>query len=144
MYAVLLGGPSRAKRNHDLAALLDWGFDHYGRVRLVEKGHAYAAAGIPFSEKQVPLVAAKETEKVVQLGHPLVIRVVAPKTLALPVERGERVGEVRVYDGNRVVARRALVAATAVEEPSLGKRVRWYAGRALDEAGDILSSLSPL
>ena len=144
MYAVLLGGPSRAKRNHDLAALLDWGFNHYGRVRLVEKGHAYAAARIPFSETQVPLVAAKETEKVVQLGHPLVIRVVAPKILELPVERGERVGEVRVYDGNRVVARRALVATAAVEEPSLGKRVRWYAGRALDEASDILSSLSPL
>jgi D-alanyl-D-alanine carboxypeptidase (penicillin-binding protein 5/6) len=143
MYAVLLGGPTRAKRNHDLAALLDWGFDHYGRVQLITRGKTYASAAVPFSELHVPLVAAKETEKVVQLGHALVVRVVAPKMLELPVERGERVGEIRVYDGQRVVARRALVAAATVEEPSLGRRARWYAGRALDEAGDILASLSP-
>ena len=38
IYAVLLGGPSRAERNADLAELLDWGFDQYRRVAIVRSG----------------------------------------------------------------------------------------------------------
>jgi hypothetical protein len=31
----------------------------------------------------------------------------------------------------------------AVDEPGLRRRIGWYAERAVDEAGDMLSSLSP-
>jgi hypothetical protein len=50
---------------------------------------------------------------------------------------------VRIYDGDRIVARRTLVASRTVVEPGLTKKVGWYAGEALNEAGDMLSSLSP-
>jgi D-alanyl-D-alanine carboxypeptidase len=143
LYAVLLGSPSRTRRNRDLAALLDWGFDQYGRVRLISPGRNYATAAIPFSDERLPLVAARGRSAVVKLARPLVERVSAPEELDLPVARGQQVGEIRIYDGERVVARRPLVAAVAVDEPGLRRRVGWYAGRALDEAGDMLSSLSP-
>jgi hypothetical protein len=42
-----------------------------------------------------------------------------------------------------VIARRRLVSALSLGEPNLVTRARWYSGRALDEAGDMLSSLSP-
>jgi D-alanyl-D-alanine carboxypeptidase len=143
LYAVLFGGPSRARRNRDLAALLDWGFGHYGRVRLVAAGRTYATVEIPFSDSRVPLVAARGSTAVVRLGRPLVERVVAPTRIDLPVARGQPLGEVRVYDGTRIVARRRLVAAVAVDGAGFGERVGWYAGRALDEAGDMLASASP-
>jgi D-alanyl-D-alanine carboxypeptidase (penicillin-binding protein 5/6) len=143
LYAVLLGGPSRARRNHDLSALLDWGFAHYGRVRLIAPGRTYATAAIPFSDSRIPLVASRGAGAEVRLGRPLVERIVAPTQVDVPVRRGQPVGEVRVYDGTRLVVRRPLVAAVAVEEPGLGRRVGWYAGRALDAAGDMLASLSP-
>jgi hypothetical protein len=73
----------------------------------------------------------------------LVEKVVAPESLDLPISQGDPVGEIVVYDGDKVVARRPLVSSETVGEPSLPARVRWYAGRALDEAGDMLSSLSP-
>jgi D-alanyl-D-alanine carboxypeptidase (penicillin-binding protein 5/6) len=143
MYAVILGSPSRARRNRDLAALLDWGFAHYGQVELVQAGKTYATASLPFTDARLPLVAARGAKEVVRLGDPLTQRIVAPTRVEGPVVRGQRLGEIRVYNGSRLVARRALVAATAVEEPSLGHRIGWYAGRALDEAGDMLGSLSP-
>jgi D-alanyl-D-alanine carboxypeptidase (penicillin-binding protein 5/6) len=143
IYAVILGSPSRARRNADLSALLDWGFGHYGRVQLIAAGKTYASAEIPFSDSRLSLVAQRGTERVLRLGNPLVERVIAPGRVKGPVRRGEKLGEIRVYDGKRMVARRALVAAEAVAKPSLGRRVGWYAGRALDEARDMLGTLSP-
>jgi D-alanyl-D-alanine carboxypeptidase len=143
MYSVILGGPSRNRRNQDLAALLDWGFSHYGRVQVISKAKPYAEVGIPFSDKKVALVAEDRVRVTVPLDHALVEKVIAPDTLELPVAQGDTVGEIVVYDGDEVVARRPLVSTATISEPSLPERVRWYAGRALDEAGDMLSSLSP-
>jgi hypothetical protein len=76
-------------------------------------------------------------------GTRFVERVVAPETVELPVAKGQKLGEVVVLDGERVVARRPLVAARAVSDPSFGERLGWYADRTLDEAGDLLSSIVP-
>ena len=143
MYAVILGGPTRGKRNRDLGALLDWGFGHYGRVQVISRNEPYAQVAVPFSDDEVALVSDVRLRATVPLDHTLVEKVVAPESLDLPVWQGDPVGEIVVYDGDKVVARHPLVSSETVDEPSLPARVRWYAGRALDEAGDMLSSLSP-
>jgi serine-type D-Ala-D-Ala carboxypeptidase (penicillin-binding protein 5/6) len=143
MYAVILGGPTRNRRNRDLGELLDWGFGHYGRVQVIARAKPYADVGIPFSDGQVALVSEDRVKVTVPLDHELVEKVIAPTTLDLPVRQGDPVGEIVVYDGDEVVARRPLVSSATIAEPSLPRRIRWYAGRALDEAGDMLSSLSP-
>jgi len=143
MYSVILGGPSRNRRNRDLGALLDWGFSHYGRVPVIAKSKPYAEAGVPFSDDQVALVAQDRVRVTVPLDHTLVAKIVAPDTLRLPVAQGDPVGEIVVYDGDEVVARRPLVSTATIGEATLPERVHWYAGRALDEARDMLSSLSP-
>jgi serine-type D-Ala-D-Ala carboxypeptidase (penicillin-binding protein 5/6) len=143
MYAVILGGPTRGRRNHDLAALLDWGFGHYGRVQVISRAKPYAEVNVPFSDNQVALVAEDRVRVTVPLDHTLVQKIVAPDTLDLPVAQGDPIGEIVVYDRDRVVARRPLVSTETMGEPNIVRRVRWYAGRALDEAGDMLSSLSP-
>jgi hypothetical protein len=48
----------------------------------------------------------------------------------LPVRKGERLGEVRVYDHGRLIAHSPLVAARSVEEPNAVECAGWYAGRA--------------
>jgi serine-type D-Ala-D-Ala carboxypeptidase (penicillin-binding protein 5/6) len=140
IYVVLLGGPSRAQRNADLAELIDWGFDQYGLVSLVSTGQTYATSAIPFSDDKLRLVATESVRQVVRLGRPFVQRVVAPAMVALPVERGQRLGEICVDDGKRELCR-PLVAAEAVAKPSLRRRTSWYAGRALDHAGGVFDSV---
>jgi D-alanyl-D-alanine carboxypeptidase len=143
LYAVLLGGPTRGRRNADLSRLLDWGFGHYGSVRVITRGRAYATAKVPFSDKSIELMTETSARANVFLGRPLVERVVAPSQIEPPVGLGDPVGEVRIYDGDKLIAKRPLVATQAVGEPGLATRLRWYAGRAFDEAGDLLASLSP-
>ncbi|MGH3023647.1 MAG: D-alanyl-D-alanine carboxypeptidase family protein [Gaiellaceae bacterium] len=145
LYAVILGSPSRSQRNDDLAELLEWGFDQYARFTVVREGERYATTAVPFSEERIGLVAAEGASQIVRLGSgtTFVERVVAPAMVELPVRRGQKLGEVVVMDGNRVVARSDLLAARDVEEPSLSERAGWYADRALDEAGSLLSSVVP-
>jgi serine-type D-Ala-D-Ala carboxypeptidase (penicillin-binding protein 5/6) len=145
LYAVVLGSPTRARRNADLTKLLEWGFDQYARFTLVREGERYATAAIPFSEERVELVAAEGASQVVRLGSgtQFVERVVAPLTVELPVRRGQKVGEVVVTDGEREVARADLVAARDVEAPGFRDRAGWYSDRALDEAGSMLSAVLP-
>ena len=141
VYAVILGSPGRATRNADLAELLTWGLDHYARMRLVKGRAVYASVSVPFVDDRVPLVAARPMRAVVRVDRPLVEKVVAPASVSAPVEEGARLGAVRVRQGGRVVASVPLVAARSVEEPSLARKVGWYAGRALDEAGDMLAGI---
>jgi D-alanyl-D-alanine carboxypeptidase len=144
-WAVVLGSPTRTKRNAAVAELLDWGFDQYARFTIVRGGERYATAAIPYSDERLGLVVVGSASSVLRLGDGtrFVERVVAPETVELPVAKGQRLGEVVIFDGERVVARRPLVAARAVPAPSLGERLGWYADRTLDEAGDLLSAIVP-
>jgi D-alanyl-D-alanine carboxypeptidase (penicillin-binding protein 5/6) len=146
VYAVVLGSPSRARRNADLTKLLEWGFDQYVRYPVVRKGEQYATAAVPFAEdERLELVAASGASELVRLGDGsrFVERVVAPEMVSLPVRKGQKLGEVVVLEGEREVARSDLVATRAIPEPTLRERVGWYADRTLDEAGDLLAAVVP-
>ena len=68
----------------------------------------------------------------VRIDQPLVQRVVAKAAVSLPVPRGQRLGEIRVYQGPRLLARQALVSARRVNRPGALGRAGFYAGRTLD------------
>jgi len=135
IYATLLGEPSRSVRNADLAQLLAWGLAQYRVVPVVSTGRVYATASVPWGKRSLGLVAAKEIVRVARLGRPLTERVVTPMVVSLPVHAGQRLGEVRVYDRGKVVARAPLVADRSISRPGTFGRVGWYAERALDHIG---------
>ena len=138
--AVLLGGPTRTTRDADLVKLLDWGFEQYVRVEIVSVARTYATAAIPFSDDRLRLVAAGPAIAPVRVGRPLRERVVAVSTVDAPVSRGDRLGTVCTDLGKRELCR-PLVAAADVPRAGLATRVRWYAGRALHEAGGMLAGI---
>jgi hypothetical protein len=55
------------------------------------------------------------------------------------VRRGEPLGEIRVYQGPRLVAREALVAERTVKRPGVLGRAGFYAGRTVDHVWGWLS-----
>ncbi len=136
VYAALLGSPSRARRNADLTALLSFGLGRYRSVSAVSTGRVYARVTTQYGRDAVPLVARRPLARTVRIDRPLVERVVAPAVVGLPVERGQRLGEVRVYDGRRLLGRRVLVAGRSVARPSLAGRAAWYASRVADGVWD--------
>jgi D-alanyl-D-alanine carboxypeptidase (penicillin-binding protein 5/6) len=135
LYTTVLGSPTRSQRNSDLAALLRWGLSRYLSLRVVDPNRVYVAATVGYGKKPVPLVAASGAWRSVRIDKALVERVVAPTSLSLPVRRGDRVGEVRVYSGRRLVATRALVAGRSASRPGFGGRLGFYTRRTLHHIG---------
>jgi D-alanyl-D-alanine carboxypeptidase len=137
--AAVLGAPSELARNRDLAALLRWGLAQYVHVRAVDTRRTYASAAIGWGKPDVGLVAPAAIVRTVRIGLPLTERVIGPAVVPLPVRRGQRLGEVRIFDGDRMIAHSPLVADRSVERPGVAGRVRWYAGRTLHHILDAVS-----
>ncbi len=132
VYATLLGEPTRSARNADLTELLAWGLAQYRVDPVVSTARVYATAKVPWGKRPLGLVAARQIVRVVRVGRPLVERVVTPMVVSLPVRAGERLGEVRVFDRGKLVARAPLVADRSIGRPGMLGRVGWYAKRTLD------------
>lgn len=129
IYATILGSPTRAQRNADLAALLRWGISRYRVARVIAAGRTYAFVQTGYGRAVLPLVSTAPVRRSVRIGRPLVSRVVAAGAVKLPVRKGQRLGTVRVYDGHRLLGVRPLVAARAVARPGAMSRVGFYARR---------------
>jgi len=131
LYATILGSPSRAQRDADLASLLRYGFTFFGHAQLVQPGHVYARARTGFGRAPVELVPARGVSRVIRADRPLTQMVVAPASVSLPVRKGQQLGRIEVRSGRRVLARIPLVASRSATRPSRVGRIEWYTARAL-------------
>lgn len=138
IYATILGGETREGRNADLSELLSWGLSRYRTVWAIDGKRVYGTARTPYGRAPVRLVAAKPALRVIRIERPLLERTVVPIEVALPVRKGQRLGEVQILDRGTVIARSPLVAARAVGKPDAAGRVGFYAARTLDHLGGLL------
>jgi serine-type D-Ala-D-Ala carboxypeptidase (penicillin-binding protein 5/6) len=130
VYATILGSPARATRNTDLTALVRWALTRYRRVPVIRPDHVYARVDVGYGRAQVGLVATAVV-RAIRIDRPLVQRVVAAAAVELPVRRGQRLGEIRVYQSGRLLASRPLVAERTVLRPGLIGRTGFYTKRTL-------------
>ncbi len=137
IYAVILGSPTRAQRNADLARLLAWGVSQYRTLRLLDT-QSYAWAAAPYGRPAVALVVRKPLVRAVRVGRPIVERIAAPTSVSLPVERGERLGRIEVWAGKKLLGMRPLLAGRSVPRPGVGGRLRWYSTRTVHNLVGLL------
>jgi len=135
LYATVLGSPSRGQRNSDLAALLRWATAIERPAWVVAPGRVYVRVPAGYGHPAVPLVAQRAVARPIRTDAALTERITAPAAVSLPVHRGDRLGEVRIYSGRRLLARQPLVAARAVARPGLAGRVGFYTGRTFSHIG---------
>ena len=129
VYATVLGSPGRSARNADLVELLRWGLARFRVAPVVSATRVYAQAETSYGKGKLALVAPRSLRRAVIVERPLVEQVVAPMGVELPVRRGQRLGEVRVYERGRLLARSPLVASRSMGKPGALGRAGWYVGR---------------
>jgi D-alanyl-D-alanine carboxypeptidase len=126
VYGTVLGSDSRGTRNDALRELLTYGLDQYRRVQVIDHGRVYAEAKTGYGQPDVHLVAPRTIVRAIRNDRALVERIVVPQTLVPPVAKGEALGRVEVYDGNRLVGASTLVADEAVAEAGFVAKVKWH------------------
>ena len=70
---------------------------------------------------------------------PLLERTVVPTMVGLPVRKGERLGRIEVWEGDRLVASSNLIAAASVSEPGALGKAAWFAERTAENVWDIVT-----
>jgi serine-type D-Ala-D-Ala carboxypeptidase (penicillin-binding protein 5/6) len=137
--ASVLGSPTAAQRNADLGGLLAWGLSQYHLVEAIDTRRVYGLAETGYGRAPVRIVARNDVVRAVRVERPMVEKVVLSTALALPVTRGQQVGEVRVFAGGRLIARTPLVAAESVSAVGTAGKVRWYARRTVHHLVGLVS-----
>ena len=139
VYGTVLGGVSRAERNSALRRLLAFGLAQYRRIAAVDSTRVYAAAETGYDRPALELVAPRTIPRTIHESRSLLERVVAPRSVGLPVRKGQRLGRVEVWDGNRLVASSNLVAAADVSEPGLVGKGVWFVRRTAGNLWELVS-----
>lgn len=139
VYGTVLGSETRDVRNEALKELLSYGLSRYQPVQAIDSSRIYAQAETGYGRPDVDLVAPKPAVSTVLGGTSLVERVVAPESVTLPVEKGQRLGRVEILDRGRVIAASPLVAAETVSDPGLLGKALWLAGETADNFLEIVT-----
>ena len=123
LVSVVLGAPSEAERDASSQRLLDYGYSLYERRRPFDGGAELASAAVRYEDEPLELVAGRGFAVAARDDQRIETQVDAPTEVEGPIARRERLGRITVsLDGN-VVGSVPLIAARAVEEPTLVDRV---------------------
>lgn len=119
LIAVAMGYQDKATEYQDVTAILDWGFEQFTRSEVLSAGKILTEVPITDGERQtVPAVVPQAfTAAVAREGGqaPNLRQTFKPDpNLAAPVQAGEQVGTVELWEENRLLTSIPLVAQTGV------------------------------
>lgn len=123
LIVVVNGLKSEKERSDEARKLLEWGFNNFHSNPLFDDGQIIAYAKV-YGSGSVPLVAGREVKLMSQRGvrDRIVARVVYTGPVRPPVQKGQRIGALKVWRGDSVVLEVPLQAAEPVEQGGLPHR----------------------
>lgn len=121
LIAVVMGCESAQKRTADCKALLDYGFATYSVVRPGLKAGRTVAVHLG-KQNTVPVELTERREILVDKAKrtSLTALVELAQLVPAPVEKGQQVGTISVYAGEKLLIQLPLAAAQAVAKLSFG------------------------
>ena len=117
LIVVVNGLKSEKERADEARKLLEWGFNNFQSNALFADGQVIAHAKV-YGSGSVPLVAGREVKLMVPRGvrERIIARVVYTGPVRPPVQKGQRIGTLKVWRGDFVVLEVPLQAAEPVEQ----------------------------
>ena len=125
LIVVVNGLKSEKERADESKRLLEWGFHGFDSKPLFAEGQIVGEARLFGGEQRyVPLIGQDMISLMVPRGSNdrIIARVVYRGPVVAPVERGQAIGKLKVYRGDRVALEVPLMAAESVGTGGLGRR----------------------
>lgn len=120
--ATIMGASDSKSRNSNMATLLDYGFNSYEMQVEVKKGEVVSKKTISKVKNQnVLIVPKKDVSVLVEKGEEkqsLNYEMKLDK-IKLPIKKGDKVGILKLKDGNKVISEVALTVKKDVEKASI-------------------------
>ncbi len=124
LYLAMIGSPSSEVRASDAEALLRWGFAQYARPTIVPPGAVVGSAPVQYRPGvSVPYRVDRGIRVPIRLGEDVTEEIAAPREVEGPVEEGDVLGTLTLRQGERVLARRDLVAAASAGDAGVMDRI---------------------
>jgi D-alanyl-D-alanine carboxypeptidase (penicillin-binding protein 5/6) len=123
LIVVVNGLKSEKERADEARRLLEWGFNNFQFNTLFANGQVIAHAKV-YGSGQVPLIAAREVKLMVPRGvrERIIARVSYSGPVRPPVQKGQRIGALKVWRGDMMALEVPLQAGEAMEQGSLPRR----------------------
>ena len=125
LIVVVSGLKSEKERADEAKKLLEWGFHNFQSGLLFGEGQEIAWAKVYGGEKgYVPLIGKKEVRLMVPRGSrdKIIARMVYTGPVQAPVQKGQKIGNLKVWRGEFLVLEVPLQAAESVGTGSLSQR----------------------
>jgi D-alanyl-D-alanine carboxypeptidase (penicillin-binding protein 5/6) len=132
LVGTVLGAASEEGRFGQATRLLDWGFAHYRSSQVATAGVRTGNVRVSdYVERTVPTETSESTSVAVfDLAGPVRNRIDLKPEVSAPVAKGQRLGTMTIYQGERLLAQVPLNAAADVPAPTFWQRVGFFFIRA--------------
>ncbi len=123
LIGAVIGAPTELARNVESARLLDYGFSLYDKEVPIRPGRPVTQVPIRYEDGTLGLISKRRVRIGVRAEQELDVAIDAPERVEGPIGKGERLGRATVtLDGERI-ATVPLLAAHAVEAPTVFDRL---------------------
>ncbi len=131
LLAVVLGTGSEEERFVEAEGLLGWGFEHYRRFELTSGEETLGPVAVAdWIDREISLRVEREVSAVLlDLDGPLEKEWEMPLVVEAPVDYGEPLGSLTVYQGSEELTTVPLVSTSAVAEPTAWQRITAFLTR---------------
>jgi serine-type D-Ala-D-Ala carboxypeptidase (penicillin-binding protein 5/6) len=120
--AVVFGAPTSKVRNAQVTKMLDYAFSQYQTHPMFKKGHPLGKAAISKGDrKMVNAVTSESVSLLTKKGEDIKDvkqKITLNKSLKAPVEKGDKVGTLKLVKNGKVLAETPLVADAKVKKAS--------------------------
>ena len=128
LFATVMGAATETGRFQQASKIIDWGFSHYKPTQVSTAGdHLGRVRVSDYLERTVAVESGETTSvPVFDIAGPVRRRVQLPSDVAAPVKRGQHVGTVTLFQGDRLLAQVPAIASADIPAPTFGQRVSFF------------------
>lgn len=131
--AVVMGAPSPKDRNAQVTSMLDYAFTQFSTKKLYARHEIVKEVKVQKAEKsKLPVVTSEHISLLLKKGETakkVKTEVNVEKDLKLPVKKGQQIGSLKIYNGNKLITESPVLASETVKKASWWKLFKRTAGQ---------------
>lgn len=116
--AVVLGEPNTKTRNNEVSQMFDYAFAQYASVPLIKKGDPIGEVKVEKGmDAKLNIHAERSYQVLIKKGDAkdqVRYELIAPQSIKAPIEKGQSLGKIVVYQGDKAVKEYPVESAQSV------------------------------